>query len=78
MSVAVRPDNNWAPGTPTKVMDGSYLRPAGLTIARTYDVARDGKRFLRIKPDAGPDAPITVVVVQNWTEELKQLVPSPK
>ncbi len=55
MSVAVRPDNNWAPGTPTKVMDASYLRLAGLIIARTYDVALDGKRFLRIKPGAGSE-----------------------
>ena len=38
----------------------------------------DGKRFLMIKEGSGPDQPPrrTIVVVQNWTEELKRLVPT--
>jgi serine/threonine-protein kinase len=47
---------------------------------RTYDVSRDGQRFLLVKPVAGADAgsvaqPLRTVIVQNWTEELKRLVP---
>ena len=46
---------------------------------RTYDVAADGRRFLMIKEDASrPDQrPIQLVVVQNFFEELKRLVPVP-
>jgi hypothetical protein len=41
-----------------------------------YDVAPDG-RFLMIPAAAqgGPPTPAGIVVVQNWTEELKRLVP---
>ena len=47
-----------------------------LQAGRSYDVSRDGKRFLMIK-DAGIEtaAPIQLVVVLNWLEELKRLVP---
>ena len=42
--------------------------------ARDWDLAPDG-RFLMIK-NASPSAtPNSIVVVQNWTEELKRLVP---
>jgi Tol biopolymer transport system component len=39
----------------------------------TYDVTRDGKRFLinTVEDTAGPDASLTIVV--NWHEELKRL-----
>lgn len=46
---------------------------------RTYDVSPDGRRFLMIKQvsDAGQTtAPPNLVVVQNWSEELKRLVPA--
>jgi serine/threonine-protein kinase len=47
---------------------------------RTYDVSGDGQRFLFAKPVAEADAssvaqPLRTVIVQNWTEELKRLVP---
>jgi serine/threonine-protein kinase len=43
---------------------------------RTYDVSADGQRFLRIKVAAVGDDPQFVIVVQNWIEELKRLVPA--
>jgi serine/threonine-protein kinase len=48
-----------------------------LSRSGTYDVASDGRRFLMIK---GPDDATTardaqIVVVRNWHEELKRLVP---
>jgi hypothetical protein len=48
--------------------------------ARSYDVSRDGKRFLMIKDSTvGAGAPqetqASMVVVLNWFEELKRLVP---
>jgi hypothetical protein len=42
--------------------------------SRSYDVAPDG-RFLVIQPTPLTDpAPTSIVVVQNWVEELKRLV----
>jgi hypothetical protein len=45
---------------------------------RTFDVAADGKRFLMIKPASGEAAPPpqSLIVVENWLEELKRLVPT--
>ena len=43
----------------------------------TARVALDGRRFLMIQQrDSVPQQPVThVVLVQNWLEELKRLVP---
>ena len=47
---------------------------------RTYDVSPDGQRFLLVKSIARADADssaesLRAIIVQNWTEELKRLVP---
>ena len=42
---------------------------------RTYDVSPDGKRFLTIKESPSGDL-VGFVVVLNWFEELKRLVPT--
>ena len=46
---------------------------------RQYDISPDGKRFLMIK-EAGEteetSAPTQLIVVENWFEELKRLVPT--
>ena len=55
-----------------------YYRGTGPYTARTYDVSHDGKQFLMIKPVTGNDGGPTLaslVVVQNWLEELTRLVP---
>ena len=52
--------------------------PAGPTAPRNYDVAPDGSRFVAIFPggvDDDDSPPDQIVVVQNWHEELKRLVP---
>jgi hypothetical protein len=41
----------------------------------TYDVSTDGKRFLMVKQPANQAAP-QIVVVQNWTEDLKRMAPT--
>ena len=38
-------------------------------------MATDGKKFLMVKQNANQAAP-QIVVVQNWTEDLKRLVPT--
>ena len=63
-------------GTPTKLIDGpqSYGLPG-----RMYDVSPDGRRFLMIKEIAGVDEvppSARLILVQNWFQELKRLVPT--
>lgn len=43
---------------------------------RTYDISPDGQRFLMMKAGGGANqTPPQIVVVQNWLEEPKRLVP---
>ena len=59
-----------------KVFDGKYSEPFP---ARHYDVSADGQRFLMLKDTAAGDpnaTPASLVVVLNWTEELKAHVPT--
>jgi serine/threonine-protein kinase len=62
-------------GNPVKLFEGQFFAgPAG----RLYDVTRDGQRFLMIKDAVSPNqtaAPLNMVVVLNWQEELRQRVP---
>ncbi len=77
MSVLVDPGPTWAAKTPTRVSQGPYVRATGISGTRTYDISPDGQRFLVLKPVEGTQtAPPQVVVVQNWHEELKRLVPT--
>ena len=57
---------------------GGALLAGAPFLTRTYDASPDGKRFLMIKDAALPPAvvPASIVVVQNWLEELKRLVPT--
>jgi Tol biopolymer transport system component len=59
-------------GTSRRLFDGPY---AGADGDRKFDVTPDGRRFLmieRVDPTNGHQ----LVVVLNWTEELKQRVPT--
>ena len=62
-------------GTPTTLSTTVYATPVPW---RTYDVSPDGQRFLMIKEGTGAPEAAAVpgfVVVQNWFEELKRLLP---
>jgi serine/threonine-protein kinase len=66
----------WSAGTPVALFQPRYYTGSQ---GRTYDVSPDGRRFLMIK-EAGADqgdARPQIIVVQNWHEELKRLVPAP-
>ena len=76
--VAVERGPGWATGASTQLFGaGQYFFGAGEAFGRTYDISPDGRRFLMIKDVAldQSSAP-TILVVQNWTEELKRLVPA--
>ena len=56
-----------------------YLIPQFHVRAAAYDISPDGQRFLMIKDGSGADAaaaPRNLIVVLNWVEELKRLVPT--
>ena len=77
--MAVRADplsSTWnTVGSPTKVVEGGPYFTTTNATARTYDVSRDGKRFLVVKRPPATQAPSPhIIVVQNWLEELKHLV----
>ena len=50
------------------------------TLARTYDVSPDGKRFLIIEEgeDTAATGAANMIVVTNWLEDLKRLLREPK
>jgi hypothetical protein len=74
MSVPVLPGSTFSFGNPQVLFDGPYLAPAN---GRTYDAAADGQRFLMIKETAiDRSSSRQVVVVLNWDQELKRLVPT--
>ena len=59
-----------------RILDG---RLANATTARAFDVTRVGKRFLMLKDATlaagGSSQAPSIIVVQNWFEELKTRVP---
>ena len=80
MSVAVPRSGSFTPGNPTKILGTLAARYFTAGPGRTYDVSRDGQQFLMIRAGVTADltSPTTstnIVVVANWLEELKQLVP---
>ena len=78
MAVAVDTEPTFSHGNPEVLFAAPYRRaaPAG---TRPWAVAPDG-RFLMLREGAASttdtyEVPAQVVLVQNWTEELKRLVP---
>ena len=64
-------------GTPVLLFqEPYYIAPTGSPRPQ-YDVTADGQRFLLLTPGAASDSASAshIVIVQNWTEELKRLVP---
>ena len=63
-------------GRPRVCFEGRHLASVFPLIGVAYDVSPDGQRFLMIKEAEQSPSATQVVVVQNWTEELKRLAPS--
>jgi serine/threonine-protein kinase len=72
MAVSVQPGSTFIRGKPTAILK----IPGGATLA--YDVAPDGRFLFHFHPSAldGATNRQEIMVVQNWTEELKQRVPT--
>ncbi len=74
MAVAVDTGDAFSFDAPAQLFSGRYFQRPGPAV-RTYDVASDG-RFLMILPgdENSAAAPASIVVVQNFSEELKERV----
>ncbi len=71
MSVSIDYEPRFIAGTPALVFDG--MVGTGCR-GRGYDLSPDGQRFLFAKPAVfTEEAPVDLVVVQNWFEELNRL-----
>jgi len=81
MAVRIQAEPNFTYGNPEVVFETTYFhgtfRGGRLGFGRTYDIASDGRRFLMIKPISrgGESEPTQLILVQNWLDELKRLVP---
>ena len=77
MGVGVARGPSWAATTPTLVVKEGYFTNLNWW-GRSYDISPDGQRFLMIKEGGadGTAAPVSIIVVQHWVEELKRLVPT--
>jgi hypothetical protein len=75
MAVPIHTSPGFIAASPVKLFDGVYL--TGPTF-RSYDIARDDQKFLMIKNPQADDASASagIVVVLNWTEELKAKAPA--
>jgi serine/threonine-protein kinase len=72
----VEASRTWVAATPVRLFRGEYHFASGAN-TRTYDIAPDGKRFLMVKDiDAAGGPQASIVIVENWFEELKRLVPT--
>jgi dipeptidyl aminopeptidase/acylaminoacyl peptidase len=73
MATQIRTDPAFSLQPPHPVLDRAKYSFQGA--ARQYDVAPGGQRLLLAKA-AAPGARPRIVVVTNWLEELKRLVPA--
>jgi hypothetical protein len=75
MAVEVATERFFAAGKPTMLFTGDFMPSS--TWFPNYDVSRDGQRFLMVAPSAHENAtPTQIIVVLNWFDELKRLVPT--
>ncbi len=75
MATTVETEPEFAHSRPRMLFEGAYLWSY-----QPFDISSDGERFLMIKNAQANDAPAhaqELIVVHNWHEELKRLVPTP-
>jgi hypothetical protein len=75
MAISVQTQPSFRASAPVKLFEGDFSNPDDAR--RDYDLEYpEGKRFLMVQ-EVEPDVPSTkFVFVENWTEELKSLLPS--
>ena len=73
MAVTVSPrGSSFEAGRPHELFRGRYVS----SDLAAYDVSRDGTRFLMVQPSEDELRPAEISIVENWTEELRRLLPT--
>jgi hypothetical protein len=73
--VDVRTDGGFSTSKPRLLFEKPGYHQAGPI--RGYDLSLDSQRFLMVKLEQRKPTPVTeMILVQNWFEELKRLVPT--
>jgi len=75
MAARVRTGANFSLGSAEVLFDARDYG-AGGSVGRSYDISPDGKRFLMVKEGGDETSATEFILVQNWFEELKRLVPT--
>jgi serine/threonine-protein kinase len=66
----------WTTGSPVRLLEAKYLDPREGPMGWTYDVSPTGRLLMITQSADGETGTSQLVVVVNWTEELKRLVPA--
>ncbi len=72
MAVAINTSSDFTAGDPVPLFGGYPIIGQG---GRDYDT-RDGENFVMIKQLEGASADASIIVVENWFEELRRLAPA--
>ena len=72
MVVSVTSDPEFAIGTATLLFEEPFVMEPPPSGSQFYDVAPDGQQFVMVQQTSRPTE---LIVVLNWSEELKRLVP---
>ncbi|MDA2933701.1 hypothetical protein MYX82_05105 [Acidobacteria bacterium AH-259-D05] len=75
MVVSVETQPTFKAETPRVLFEGFYS-PAWFDLKSNYDISPGGQRFLMVEASGNENSLTQIHVVQNWFEELKQLVPT--
>ena len=73
-AVEVETESGLNPGAPTVLFDAPYATDTLGLGYPSYDVSLDGQQFLMVRNNS-PNETRGYVIIQNWHEELKRLVP---
>ena len=77
MRVPIEAAASWRSGVPSPFVQNRYFHqpPAG-SAAPTFDVGPDGRLLMIKNVDTAGAPPNQLILVQNWDQELKRLVPT--
>ena len=75
--VDVRTNGGFSAGKPRLLFKAQGYSAGG--VIRAWDLSLDGQRFLMVKEEERKPQPVAeMILVQNWFEELKRLMPTKK
>jgi hypothetical protein len=75
--VGLQTGSGFSAGKPRLLFEQAVYR--GSNPIRSWDISLDGQKFLMVKLQERKSQPVTeMILVQNWFEELKRLMPTKK